>query len=101
MLCKFGGHTFVPIPWACKKKQTAVPHSSTEAEVISLDTGLRMEGLLALKCVIDVLEYVASRASSDPSRQLNSKTSGTIQFGFFRKNRKQCFKNVGKAHRHL
>ena len=32
IICKFGGHTFVPIPWACKK-QTAVSHSSTAEEL--------------------------------------------------------------------
>ena len=31
------------------KKQTAVSHSSTESEIISLDTGLRLDGLLALE----------------------------------------------------
>ena len=31
-------HTFVPISWMCKK-QTSVSHSSTEAEIISLDAG--------------------------------------------------------------
>ena len=40
----FGSHTFVPISWMCKK-QTAVSHSSTESEIISLDTGLRLDGL--------------------------------------------------------
>ena len=43
-LCIFGSHTFVPISWMCKK-QTAVSHSSTESEIISLDTGLRLDGL--------------------------------------------------------
>ena len=43
-LCVFGSHTFVPISWMCKK-QTAVSHSSTESEIISLDTGLRLDGL--------------------------------------------------------
>ena len=38
-LCVFGSHTFVPISWMCKK-QTAVSHSSTESEIISLDSGL-------------------------------------------------------------
>ena len=28
------------------KKQTAVSHSSTESEIISLDTGLRLDGCL-------------------------------------------------------
>ena len=31
------------------KKQTAVSHRSTESEIISLDTGLRLDGLLALE----------------------------------------------------
>ena len=47
-LCIFGSHTFVPKSWVCKK-QTAVSHSSTESEIISLDTGLRLHGLLALE----------------------------------------------------
>ena len=46
-LCIFGSHTFVPISWMCKK-QTSVSHSSTESEIISLDAGLRFDGLLAL-----------------------------------------------------
>ena len=40
------------------KKQTAVSHSSTESDIISLDAGLRMDGLPALDLwdiVIDVL----------------------------------------------
>ena len=40
-LCIVGGHTFVPI--------SAVSHSSTESEIISLDTGLRLDGLPALE----------------------------------------------------
>ena len=38
---------FVPISWMCKK-QTSVSHSSTESEIISLDAGLRMDGIPAL-----------------------------------------------------
>ena len=44
----FGSHTFVPIKWMCKK-QTAVSHSSTESEIISCDTRLRLDGLRALE----------------------------------------------------
>ena len=41
------------------KKQTAVSHSSTEAEVMSFDTGLRMEGSPPLTCAItDVLDLL-------------------------------------------
>ena len=44
----FGSHTFVPISWMCKK-QTSVSHSSTESEIISLDSGLRLDGIPALE----------------------------------------------------
>ena len=56
-LWTFGSHTFVPVSWV-RKKQTSVSHSSTEAEIISLDAGLRMDGIPALDLwdlVIDVL----------------------------------------------
>ena len=43
----FGSQTFVPISWMCKK-QISVSHSSTEAEVISFDAGLRMDGIHAV-----------------------------------------------------
>ena len=46
-LCIFGSHTFVPTSWMCKK-QTAVSHSSTESEIISLDAGLRLNSIPAL-----------------------------------------------------
>ena len=41
-LCIFKSHAFVPVSCSCRK-QTAVLHSSTEAEIISLDAGLRLE----------------------------------------------------------
>ena len=69
------------ISWTCKN-QMAVSHSSTVAEVISLDTGPKMEGLLALHlcaAVIDVLEPPASRASGDSSRQPKPKTLNARQ----------------------
>ena len=47
ILCIFGSHTFVLISWMCKKK-TAVSNSSTEAEIISLYAGLRMDCIPAL-----------------------------------------------------
>ena len=58
ILCLVGPNTFVPISWICKK-QGAVSHSTAEAEVISLDAGVRLEGLPALSLwslVIDVFE---------------------------------------------
>ena len=47
--------------WMCKK-QTAVSHSSTESEIISLDTGLRLDGLPALELwdlIVSVLGNVS------------------------------------------
>ena len=60
-LCIFGSHTFVPISWMCKE-QTSVSHSSTESEIISLDTGLRLDGLPALELwdlIVSVLGNVS------------------------------------------
>ena len=60
-LCVFGSHTFVPLSWMCKK-QTSVSHSSTESEIISLDTGLRLDGLPALELwdlIVSVLGNVS------------------------------------------
>ena len=46
-VCVFGSHTFVSISWMCKK-QTSVSHSSTGSAIISLDEGLRLDGIPAL-----------------------------------------------------
>ena len=46
ILCIFESHTFVQRSWMCNQ-QTSLAHSSTEAEVISLDAVLRMDGIPA------------------------------------------------------
>ena len=59
ILCIFGSHTFVPTSWICTK-QTWTSHSSTEAVIISLDAGLRMDGIPALdfwNLVFEVFHY--------------------------------------------
>ena len=68
----FGSHTFVPISRMCKK-QTVVFHSSTESEIISLDTGLRLDGLPALE-LWDLIVSVLGNISrvSDRSGQPDS-----------------------------
>ena len=74
MRCIFGDHTCVPISLACKT-QTAVSHSSTEAEVLSLDARLRLEVLLALTLwdsVICVLEPLVFQAGGDSKLYTNS-----------------------------
>ena len=84
-LCILGSHTFVPVSWMCKK-QTAVSHSSTESEIISLDTGLRLEGLPALELwdlIVSVLGNVSrvSDRSGQPDNidvKRNQKSQGKI-----------------------
>ena len=68
-LCVFGSHTFVPISWMCKK-QTAVSHSSTESEIISLDTGLRLDGLPALE-LWDLIVSVLGNISRVSHNKIN------------------------------
>ena len=62
----FGSHTFVPISWMCKK-QTAVSHSSTESEIISLDAGLRFDGIPALDSW-DLIVSVLGNMTQTPER---------------------------------
>ena len=45
--CIFGNHTFVPRSWMCKERSDS--HSSTEKEIVSLDAGLRMDGVPTLE----------------------------------------------------
>ena len=71
-LCVFGSHTFVPVSWMCKK-QTSVSHSSTESEIISLDTGLRLDGLPVLELwdlIVSVLGN-SSRISDRTGKPVN------------------------------
>ena len=77
--CLIGPNTWVPLPWICKK-QGAVLHSSTEAELISLGAGLRMEGTPALTLWSDI-PAVLSLIEAE---------------GHFQQ-RKRC-RNGGKAH---
>ena len=72
-LCIFGSYTFVPISWMCKK-QTSVSHSSTESEIISLDAGLRLDGIPALDSwdlIVAVLRgntYQNNQERGDPTK---------------------------------
>ena len=65
-LCIFGSHTFVPVSWMCKK-QTSVSHSSTESEIISLDAGLRLDGIPALD-LWDLIVSVLGNTIQTPER---------------------------------
>ena len=55
LLCLIGPRTFVTLAWVCKK-QTAVSHSSAAAEIISLDAGLRLEGIPSLTLWDQIVE---------------------------------------------
>lgn len=68
-LCLVGPNTFVPVTWICKK-QGAVSHSSSEAEIISLDAGIRLEGIPALGLWDQVIEvFSASKLRVTSSKQ--------------------------------
>ena len=62
---------FVPRSWMCKK-QTAVSHSSAESGVISLDAGLRMDGVPTLD-LWDLFVEVLHHSSDQTSVQKNLK----------------------------
>ena len=60
------------------KKQTSVSHSSTEAEIISLDAGLRMDGIPALNHMdglpaVDLGDLVKEVFRSSPNQIYKSK----------------------------
>ena len=77
ILCIFGSHTFVPRSWMCKK-QTSVSHSSTESEIISLDAGLRLDGLPALELwdlIVSVLGNMTETTERPGRHVVGSNTS--------------------------
>ena len=66
----------------CAKKQTSVSHSSIESEIVSVDAGLRMDGLPALDLwdfVIEVLRSTQGNANSvvPSSRETGAKPKST------------------------
>ena len=64
--------------------QTAVSHSSTESEIISLDAGLRLDGLLALELwdlIVTVLGSVtqtSDRTGRPVDTERSQKSQGKI-----------------------
>ena len=50
------------------KKQTSVSHSSTESEIISLDAGMRLDGLLALE-LWDLIVFVLGNMTQTTERR--------------------------------
>ena len=66
------------------KKQTAVSHSSTESEIISLDAGLRFDGLLALELwdlivsVCGSMTQTTERTERNVDTEVRQKSHGKI-----------------------
>ena len=52
--------------WMCRKK-TSVPHSSTESEIISLDVGLRLDGIPAVD-LWDLIVFVLGNTTQNHDR---------------------------------
>ena len=77
VLCIFGSHTIVPISWMYKKR-TSVSHSSTEAEIISLDAGLRMDGIPALT-LWDLVNEIFHSAPSKIKQPKETQGGDTLQ----------------------
>ena len=80
----FGSRTFVTKSWMCKK-QTSLSHSSTESEIVSLDAGLRKNGITALDFWDVVMEVLPSSiykkssilgAAASCLRNINTKLTG-------------------------
>ena len=66
ILCLAGPNTFAPLSWICKT-QGAVSHSSTEAELIAMDAGMRLEALPALmlwETILDVMNPVPQETTA-------------------------------------
>ena len=66
-----GQNTYVPVSAWCKK-QPVIAHSSTEAEVVSLDMALHQEGLPVLTFWEEVVKLFGSKRpeTRDPSKPL-------------------------------
>ena len=66
------------------KKQTTVSHSSTESEILSLDTGLRLDGLTALELwdtivsVFGSVSQISDRTGRPVDVKRNQKSQGKI-----------------------
>ena len=89
VLCIFGSHAFVPISGMCKK-QTSFSHTSTGAEIISLDAGLRVKGIPALtlwdlvietfRSVPNKIEQPKEELRGNPLQATKPNMHNTIQF---------------------
>ena len=61
------------------KKQTTESLSSTESKIVSLDAGLRMDGVLAFDLWDVVIEVFTPSDNNTPPTQHNSANEGTAK----------------------
>ena len=84
-----GPQTFVPLTWICKK-QTAVSHSSSEAEIIALDAGFRLEGLPALQLWEIVIEVFQHHSDNKEKAKKNKAHVSDTKVSAKKKREKMC-----------
>ena len=72
MQALIGPRTFIPITWMCKK-QGAVSHSSSEAEIIALEIVVRMEVIPALTLWDTVIDIQDMKRPTRLERQTQQK----------------------------
>ena len=70
---------FVPTSWMCKK-ETSVSHSSTESEIISMDAGLRLDGIPALD-LGDLIVSVLGNTTQNHDRTVRPVVNGDTDQG--------------------
>ena len=65
-----GSRAFAPLAPLCKK-QMVVSHSSTEAEIVSLDTCIRTQGLTLISFWEHVVRVLGSKQPNKPGRHMS------------------------------
>ena len=84
-----GPNTSYPIG-GCSKKQTAVSHSTPEAEIIAAELGLRQEGLPAL----DLLDVILDRTVTIKFYEDNQATIRMLESG-----KNPTLRHLGRTHK--
>lgn len=88
-LALVGPHTFLPLS-AVSTRQTAVPHSTPEAELLAADAGVRAEGLTA----VTIWEILLGRPVSLILCEDNESAARVIETG-----RNPTMRHIGRTHK--
>ena len=87
-----GPNTFFPLNAVCKK-QTVVSHSSTESEIVALDSALRLDGVT----ITYFLGTCGCRCITDPTARLRLRHDQLLVGLFLRLRPKTPFQNDGTS----